>query len=596
MTKIPFLRWTSDPAGDIKRGWSGHLQAWYGSEEEAIKDYQKRTAQGNYLPNEPKQDPATGEWNSEPESGLSGFGFEDEESFEHAMNEAKEISWFHQESRGQDLCLFVGTRLVEQGFDGEDLFVDAKFIAAIDVDNTYEEIQQALKQLKEIRYIIRQALLERFNFNNNKTFFPPENVKATARKALSMAGQASHGGNEGSGKRKAQELASGQQQSHAQMKRLKAFFDANQPGSPEWELHGGNDAKNWVEQALSTTHDSNMRTKEHMRRVGGTGYGGNEGMGSMDSNMMSTNNTRNHSVWTRMKNRGQNMQESEIDDDGNLKNFNSPERDIRNFHRRFSDFLKTKIGDEVNGFVLSHELEDVDWRTENGEYAIDTYFFPSPYFKPELQFTLFKKLDAPEGDMEVGDWKDLYQKSIPISIETLSNSADLDDIYYFLRLELSKFIDIFKDKINLNEAFIDDDGNLQQFQSDEQERKEDINQFKTEFGMFMYNEAKSGFEVNGFKLVPDEDAYGYFTWVSNLKDEYFIETFLFPYPDEKPLLAMTLVEEMETGERRKVEEKIVKIPDTVELHGSPGEMIEFLTKHLSKYIDDVTRRGKLMGL
>ena len=154
--------------------------------------------------------------------------------------------------------------------------------------------------------MIRHVLAERFNFNNNHSYAPPENVKATARKALASGAQTSNGGNEGSGTRKAQELSNGTMQSHAQMKRLKAFFDANQPGSPEWELHGGDAAKMWVNQALSGTHDANMRTKENMRRVGGGGHGMNDGMGSMSGTMMKTNNTRNHSAWTRVKNASQN--------------------------------------------------------------------------------------------------------------------------------------------------------------------------------------------------------------------------------------------------------------------------------------------------
>lgn len=167
---------------------------------------------------------------------------------------------------------------------------------------TYDEINR----MNEIIAIIRQSLLERFGFNNDKSFSPPENVKSVVRRAIAAGGQTANGGNEGSGARKAQELADGGMQTHAQMKRLKAFFDANQPGSPEWELHGGNAAKMWVNRALSGTHDDNMRTKEQMRRVGGGGYGMNDGMGNMSATMMKTNNTRNHSVWTRAKNAAQN--------------------------------------------------------------------------------------------------------------------------------------------------------------------------------------------------------------------------------------------------------------------------------------------------
>jgi hypothetical protein len=160
--------------------------------------------------------------------------------------------------------------------------------------------------IQEIKILIRQHLLERFGFNNDKSFSPPENVKTTVRRALATGAQTSNGGNEGSGIRKAQELADGGMQTHAQMKRLKAFFDGNQANSPEWDLHGGIAAKMWVDRELSGLHDSNMRTKEHMRRVGGGGYGMNDGMGSMSATMMKTNNTRNHSVWTRAKNAAQN--------------------------------------------------------------------------------------------------------------------------------------------------------------------------------------------------------------------------------------------------------------------------------------------------
>ena len=152
----------------------------------------------------------------------------------------------------------------------------------------------------------KNIISERFEVNNNKSYNVPFDVKSTAQKAVNSNFQTSDGGNEGSGKRKAQELASGKPQSHAQMKRLKAFFDANQPGSAEWELHGGDAAKRWVDFELKTNHDDNMRSKEHMRRAGGAGYEGNEGMGSMSSSIGGINNTRNHSVWTRAKNRNVN--------------------------------------------------------------------------------------------------------------------------------------------------------------------------------------------------------------------------------------------------------------------------------------------------
>lgn len=380
-----FLRWTSNPEGDAERGWSGYMQAWYDSEDEAWEAYQKRIDDGNILPSEPKEDSLSGMWNSEPEAGLSGYGFKDEASFQQAMKNIRDIAWYHQEDNNQNLWLFKGTELPEQGADGEDLFSDVEPIKEIYLDSTYQDV---VGTMKEVRAIIRGVLQERFGFNNNKNYNVPMDVKSAAQKAIAAGGQTANGGNEGSGKRKAQELANGTPQSHAQMKRLKAFFDANQPGSPEWGLHGGDAAKRWVDSALNSTHNDNMRTKENMRRLGGGGHGMNDGMGSMSATMMKTNNTRNHSVWTRAKNR---MQEAVIDKDGNLIGFSFNEEDAEEFHAQWGMWLQEQAGEVVNGFVLTFDGLSVEWIGENDDYVIRADVFPYPDYESKMIIQLYKE-------------------------------------------------------------------------------------------------------------------------------------------------------------------------------------------------------------
>lgn len=248
------------------------------------------------------------------------------------------------------------------------------------------------KSIGEVRKLVRECLLERFGFNNNKTFTPPENVKATVRRALAGGSQAGHGGNEGSGQRKAQELANGGIQSHAQMKRLKAFFDANQPGSPEWELHGGNAAKMWVDRSLAGNHDANMRTKENMRKVGGGGYGMNDGMGSMSATMMKTNNNRNHSVWTRAKNRQQNAKnEAVVDKNGNLLGFSSGAEEAEEFHIQWDMWLQEQAGETIEGFTLTFDGMFTQWVGQDDDYTIDAEIFPRPSYESEMEMMLLKQ-------------------------------------------------------------------------------------------------------------------------------------------------------------------------------------------------------------
>lgn len=170
--------------------------------------------------------------------------------------------------------------------------------------------------------IIRQRVLERFNFNNNKDFVPSSEVASVAAKALQAVSAndlTPDGGNDGTGKRKAQELSNRTTQSHAEMKRMKAFFDKYQTAVDKeraagkdgetsgilqmWGLHGGDQGKNWVNAQISSLNDQNNKTKQRLQQAGGAGEG--KGMGVFD-NPMDNTETRTHSAWSKVKNRKQN--------------------------------------------------------------------------------------------------------------------------------------------------------------------------------------------------------------------------------------------------------------------------------------------------
>lgn len=165
--------------------------------------------------------------------------------------------------------------------------------------------------IKKIRKIIKETLQEAFDFDNNKTFTPPTGVKNAATQALSVVSNnnlTQKGGNEGSGYQKAKSLSSGENLNHSMMKRLKAFFDNNEQSVQQersagktiqdsgiiqsWELHGGDEGKRWADQSISTTKDSNMRTKKNLQQLGGAGE--NKGMGVFDTGMMDATKQRIH--------------------------------------------------------------------------------------------------------------------------------------------------------------------------------------------------------------------------------------------------------------------------------------------------------------
>lgn len=160
-----------------------------------------------------------------------------------------------------------------------------------------------------ISQLIREAIQEALDFNNNKVFTPPQDVIASAKMALdTVSPQSMSEKNKGNGANKARQLAAGQSQTFAQMKRLKSFFDTESKSENRneaaWKLHGGDKAYAWVKRELERVNSANLRSKSTARMMGGAGK--NKGMGIFDRSMMDPTNTRTHSAWSSIKNREQN--------------------------------------------------------------------------------------------------------------------------------------------------------------------------------------------------------------------------------------------------------------------------------------------------
>lgn len=139
-----FLRWTDSPSNDVDRNFSGHMGSWVETEEAAF--YMRDVKYKNrHFPHKPKYDKNNDLWNYDPEWGVSGYLFKDENSYIDAMKNISEISWYHKEAKGQDLALFGAESISKElGHDGEQLFRGLKFIKYIDEETPYEEIKKII--------------------------------------------------------------------------------------------------------------------------------------------------------------------------------------------------------------------------------------------------------------------------------------------------------------------------------------------------------------------------------------------------------------------------------------------------------------------
>lgn len=165
--------------------------------------------------------------------------------------------------------------------------------------------------MKGIREFIRDVLTEIHEFNNGGNFVPTDEMARVAKSALEAIQKnnlTQSGGNQGSGKSKAESLSKKEPQTHSMVKRMKAWFDANRNVMNQdkiagknmtnsgimqsWNLWGGDAADRWAKKTLETKHGDNLGRKKVRRDAGGAGQ--NKGMGTMSINTMDTTNTRIH--------------------------------------------------------------------------------------------------------------------------------------------------------------------------------------------------------------------------------------------------------------------------------------------------------------
>jgi len=129
---------------------------------------------------------------------------------------------------------------------------------------------------------MREVILEDFRYQYDKeSFLPPPSVLDQVAKAYQYIQKnnlvSGTGGNEGSGLQKATALLKKEPLTHAQLKRMKAFFDNNYEAVQRekglgkditnsgllqsWELWGGDYGREWVNNRINSVQNKNDRSK-----------------------------------------------------------------------------------------------------------------------------------------------------------------------------------------------------------------------------------------------------------------------------------------------------------------------------------------------
>lgn len=159
----------------------------------------------------------------------------------------------------------------------------------IDFNNLTNYVHSPRLFEEVIRKKVRAILFEGGNFrfadrtnNSQATFTPSSEMIQTAKRALQAVQNnklvQSDGSNEGSGLEKANSLIAATPMTHAQLKRMKAFFDNNLEAAKaeknagkninnsaliqKWELWGGDAGKNWCEKHINSQQSSNKTSKK----------------------------------------------------------------------------------------------------------------------------------------------------------------------------------------------------------------------------------------------------------------------------------------------------------------------------------------------
>jgi hypothetical protein len=147
-------------------------------------------------------------------------------------------------------------------------------------DYVYQyELFESMKLRKAIRIMLAEDF--RYLYDRNP-FVPPVEVAKAASEAINAVTNnrvsGNSGGNEGSGTQKARSLANREPMNHAQLKRMKAFFDKNEEAVKNelshgrnmsnsgiiqsWNLWGGDAGRQWANRQISSVQSSNKTSKK----------------------------------------------------------------------------------------------------------------------------------------------------------------------------------------------------------------------------------------------------------------------------------------------------------------------------------------------
>lgn len=232
-----------------------------------------------------------------------------------------------------------------------------------------------MNQIETLRDIIKDILREDYRFQyGGKKFYPNHQMKSACKYAIDAATKqklTGKGEAEGTGLKKAYSIMRGDEMSHGQVKRMKAFFDNNYNAYKaerargknaynsgviqKWNLWGGDAGYTWSSSILKSHQSKNQRSKDNRPK----GH----------KNMMDPTNTRTKTAFSYVKNK---LQESD-----ELKKKFQPIIGKTVYHgtpdARFSQ-IKNSLAGQLSDDITTGS-KGVAWFTDN-YYTAQSYADP----------------------------------------------------------------------------------------------------------------------------------------------------------------------------------------------------------------------------
>jgi len=167
-----FLRYTSDPIGDLERGWSCNVHSW-ARDYDGVKKYYEYFE----VPEEHQNaqyDKKNDIWCVSPEPGLSSFAFRDSESFDNAKKEVSIYFGFGSSKNENNIAVFSSSNYqLGKGSDGEDVFIGGSFIGYIQPNMEWNDFMSFLEQNLFEKGTVT---VKRENIKNNLDMFVEDDI------------------------------------------------------------------------------------------------------------------------------------------------------------------------------------------------------------------------------------------------------------------------------------------------------------------------------------------------------------------------------------------------------------------------------------